>query len=169
MAMHQAIFSFRRDPDAVRGRKVERALLRRVLGMARPYRGALDRLPGRGGRGGDRDGDPAAAAAGAARHRRPRQRTGPWCSSLAAGAVGLALAVAGLSLVQRWYSARIGEGLIYDMRIALFDHVQRLPLSFFTRTQTGALMSRHEQRRHRRAAGGHEHARHRGINVITWS
>ena len=48
----------------------------------------------------------------------------------------------GLSLVQRWYSAKIGEGLIYDLRIALFDHVQRLPLSFFTRTQTGALMSR---------------------------
>ena len=38
MAMHQAIFSFRRDPDAVRGRKVERTLFRRVLGMARPYR-----------------------------------------------------------------------------------------------------------------------------------
>ena len=44
--------------------------------------------------------------------------------------------------MQRWYSARIGEGLIYDMRIALFDHVQRLPISFFTRTQTGSLMSR---------------------------
>ncbi len=50
--------------------------------------------------------------------------------------------IAGLSLVQRYYSAKIGEGLIYDLRIALFDHVQRLPLSFFTRTQTGALMSR---------------------------
>jgi ATP-binding cassette subfamily B protein len=54
----------------------------------------------------------------------------------------LALASAGLSLLQRWYSAAIGEGLIYDMRVSLFDHVQRLPLSFFTRTQTGALMSR---------------------------
>jgi ATP-binding cassette, subfamily B, bacterial len=61
---------------------------------------------------------------------------------LAFTAVGLAIASSALSLVQRWYSAKIGEGLIYDLRVALFDHVQRLPLSFFTRTQTGALMSR---------------------------
>ena len=54
----------------------------------------------------------------------------------------LALVNAGLTLVQRYYSARIGEGLIFDMRTALFDHVQRQPLSFFTRTQTGSLMSR---------------------------
>jgi ATP-binding cassette subfamily B protein len=63
--------------------------------------------------------------------------------------IGLALVVAviavfeaGLTLVQRWYSARIGEGLIYDLRRAVFAHVQRLPLAFFTRTQTGALVSR---------------------------
>src|SRR3954452_4143676 len=61
---------------------------------------------------------------------------------LAALAVGLALADAGLSVVQRWWSSRIGEGLIFDLRTALFDHVQRMPLAFFTRTQTGALISR---------------------------
>jgi ATP-binding cassette subfamily B protein len=55
---------------------------------------------------------------------------------------GLAIFDAGLSFAQRWYSARIGEGLIYDMRTAVFDHVQRMPLAFFTRTQTGALVSR---------------------------
>ena len=55
---------------------------------------------------------------------------------------GLAVIDAGLSFSQRWYSARIGEGLIYDMRTAVFDHVQRMPLAFFTRTQTGALVSR---------------------------
>jgi ATP-binding cassette subfamily B protein len=55
---------------------------------------------------------------------------------------GLAVIDALLSLQQRWYSARIGEGLIYDMRTAVFDHVQRMPLAFFTRTQTGALISR---------------------------
>jgi ATP-binding cassette subfamily B protein len=55
---------------------------------------------------------------------------------------GLAVVDAGLSFAQRWYSARIGEGLIYDMRTAVFDHVQRMPLAFFTRTQTGALVSR---------------------------
>src|SRR5689334_20571071 len=41
---------------------------------------------------------------------------------------GLAVVDAGLSFTQRWYSARIGEGLIYDMRTAVFDHVQRMPL-----------------------------------------
>jgi ATP-binding cassette subfamily B protein len=47
-----------------------------------------------------------------------------------------------LSLFERYWSSRIGEGLIYDLRVALFDHVQRMPISFFTRTQTGALVSR---------------------------
>jgi ATP-binding cassette subfamily B protein len=54
----------------------------------------------------------------------------------------LALLDAVLSLAQRWYSARIGEGLILDLRTKVFDHVQRMPLAFFTRTQTGALISR---------------------------
>jgi ATP-binding cassette, subfamily B, bacterial len=57
-------------------------------------------------------------------------------------AIGIALANAGLSLTQRWFSARIGEGLIFDLRTALFDHVQRQPLAFFTHSQTGALTSR---------------------------
>ncbi|MEZ5202975.1 MAG: ABC transporter ATP-binding protein [Acidimicrobiales bacterium] len=47
-----------------------------------------------------------------------------------------------LGMVERFLSATIGEGLIYDLRSALFDHVQRQPISFFTRTQTGALVSR---------------------------
>jgi ATP-binding cassette, subfamily B, bacterial len=55
---------------------------------------------------------------------------------------GLAVIDAVLSFAQRWYSARIGEGLIFDMRTSVFDHVQRMPLAFFTRTQTGALVSR---------------------------
>ncbi len=55
---------------------------------------------------------------------------------------GLALVEAVLSLIQRWYSARIGEGLIYDLRTQVFGHVQRMPVAFFTRTQTGALISR---------------------------
>lgn len=47
-----------------------------------------------------------------------------------------------LQVVQRWYTASIGEGLIYDLRVALFDKVQNMPIAFFTRTQTGALISR---------------------------
>ncbi|MBB6473194.1 ABC-type multidrug transport system fused ATPase/permease subunit [Sphaerisporangium rubeum] len=54
----------------------------------------------------------------------------------------LALADAGLGLVSRWLSARIGEGLILDLRTSVFDHVQRMPVAFFTRTRTGALVSR---------------------------
>ena len=55
---------------------------------------------------------------------------------------GLAIVDALLSLAQRWYSARIGEGSIYELRTQVYDHVQRMPLQFFTRTQTGALVSR---------------------------
>jgi ATP-binding cassette, subfamily B, bacterial len=61
---------------------------------------------------------------------------------LALTIAGLAVADAFLSLAQRWYSARIGEGIILSLRTRVYDHVQRMPLQFFTRTQTGALVSR---------------------------
>ena len=54
----------------------------------------------------------------------------------------LAIADAGFNLVGRWYSSKIGEGLIFDLRRLIFDHVQRQSIAFFTRTQTGALISR---------------------------
>ncbi|HEY0641494.1 MAG TPA: ABC transporter ATP-binding protein [Pseudonocardiaceae bacterium] len=67
----------------------------------------------------------------------------------AAVVIVLALLIAALALVdgllglaERWYSSRIGEGLIYDLRRAVFRHVQRMPVAFFTRTRTGALVSR---------------------------
>ena len=63
--------------------------------------------------------------------------------------VGLSLAIAGLALVdalatyvKSWYSARIGEGLVCELRTSVSAHVQRQPLAFFTRTQTGSLVSR---------------------------
>jgi ATP-binding cassette, subfamily B, bacterial len=63
--------------------------------------------------------------------------------------IGIAVAVAAvavfdavLGFVIRWFSARIGEGLIYDLRTQVFDHVQRQPIAFFTRAQTGSLVSR---------------------------
>lgn len=56
--------------------------------------------------------------------------------------VAAALSEAGFSYLERRWSAKIGEGLIFDLRVALFDHVQRMPMAFFTRTQTGALISR---------------------------
>lgn len=55
---------------------------------------------------------------------------------------GLAIADAALGLVSRWYSARIGEGLIFNLRTQVYDHVQRQSVAFFTRAQTGALISR---------------------------
>ncbi|MER7332877.1 MULTISPECIES: ABC transporter ATP-binding protein [unclassified Micromonospora] len=61
---------------------------------------------------------------------------------LALGIALIALAEAGLGLLTRYQSARIGEGLIVDLRTAVFDHVQRMPVAFFTRTRTGALVSR---------------------------
>ncbi len=54
----------------------------------------------------------------------------------------IAVAGTGLSLLGRFLSASLGEGLILDLRTAVFDHVQRMPVAFFTRTRTGALVSR---------------------------
>jgi len=139
--MHQTMMSFRRDPDAVKGKKIERDALRRVLRWARPYRrqliwflvmvifaavvGALPPL-----------------VFGALLNTIKSGGDTGQVGLLAGIAVVLAIAGAALSLLQRWYSAKVGEGLIYDLRVELFDHVQRLPISFFTRTQTGALQSR---------------------------
>ena len=61
---------------------------------------------------------------------------------LALGMAGFALISAALSIVSAWLSSRIGEGLIFDLRTQVFGHVQRQSLAFFTRTQTGALVSR---------------------------
>ena len=138
---HQVMMSFRRDPEMTKGRKLERDTLRRVIGLCRPYRRSLI---------GFLISVVAAAVVGAIPPLILRalldtavpDKNRTQVAVLAAAAVGLAIASSGLSLVQRWYSAKIGEGLIYDLRVSLFDHVQRLPLSFFTRTQTGALMSR---------------------------
>ncbi len=55
---------------------------------------------------------------------------------------GIALLDAGVGIAERWQSARIGEGLILDLRRAVFSHVQKMPIAFFTRTRTGALVSR---------------------------
>lgn len=61
---------------------------------------------------------------------------------LAAALAGIALVNAGLGLAQRWLSSRIGEGLVFDLRTRVFEHVQRMPVAFFARTHTGALVSR---------------------------
>ena len=61
---------------------------------------------------------------------------------LAGGIAALAVLEALVGLASRWFSARIGEGLIADLRKVVYGHVQRMPVAFFTRTRTGALVSR---------------------------
>ncbi len=129
------------DRDAVKGRTISRQTTRRILGFAHPYRFQLI-------------GFVATILVAALLALLPplvfRQlidhsiinRDNGQVDKLALLLIGAAFAEAGLALVERWYSARIGEGLIYDLRVALYDHVQRLPLGFFTRVQTGALISR---------------------------
>ena len=138
---HMTAMGFRHDRKALRNRKLERATTRRVLQFIRPYRALVA-------------GFVAAVVVGAVLGAVPpllfrrlidsaiADKNTTLVTVLAVQAVALALAGALFSLVQRWLSARIGEGLIYDLRVALFDHVQRFPLAFFTRTQTGALQSR---------------------------
>src|SRR5262249_19758627 len=139
--MYGALRGFRRDPDEVAGKHVEWKLIRRVLRLAPPSRWLLV-------------GFLATAVAASITTVLPPllfralldtavpEKNRTLVAWLAVGAVGLAVANALLSLWQRWYSARIGEGLIFTMRVKLFDHIQRMPVSFFTRTPTGALMSR---------------------------
>ncbi len=131
----------RNNAAAVKGKRVERALVKRVLGLARPYRKQLI---------GFVLAVILAAVVGALPPLILRslldtaipQKDRGLVTALALAAVFLGVLNMALGLVQRYYSARIGEGLIFDMRTALFDHVQRQPISFFTRTQTGSLMSR---------------------------
>jgi ATP-binding cassette, subfamily B, bacterial len=63
-------------------------------------------------------------------------------TTLALLTVAAALVEALFAIIERWLSAQVGEGLIHDLRATLFDHVQRMPLAFFTHTQTGTLVSR---------------------------
>ncbi len=65
-----------------------------------------------------------------------------WLNTLGMLIIGAAFAAAGVSMIERWLSARIGESVIYDLRVRLYDHVQRMPIAFFTRAQTGSLISR---------------------------
>jgi ATP-binding cassette subfamily B protein len=142
MMNHSTLAGFSRA-DAVRGRRVNRETLRRVLGWVRPYRRMLTGfviavvldavvvvIPGLLMKSLIDNALP------------PRHHDRGLVLILATAAVLLAFADAMLSLIQRYLSSRVGEGLIYDLRVALFDHVQRMPLAFFTRTQTGALQSR---------------------------
>ena len=142
MTSMAAMRSFRRDPSVI-GRKLPKGTVRRILGIARPYRRDLScflaLVVGSSVIGvitpllaGDIINRIAGLHGDAARHRPHRL--------VIAGPGGGRRRLS--RWAQRWFSSRIGEGVIYDLRSRVFEHVQRMPVAFFTRTQTGALVSR---------------------------
>jgi ATP-binding cassette subfamily B protein len=136
----EAFISYRRDPS-VKERKIDRAVVRRIISFAHPFRKliyvflilvVIDAL--------------LVVAQPLLFRRIVDLGITPgnvsvviWSAVLIAA---IAVVSAGVDALERWHSSRIGEGLIYDLRVKVFDHVQRQPIAFFTRTQTGALVSR---------------------------
>ena len=129
------------DPAGVEGRRIAPGTVRRAAALARPYRAMLS-------------GFLTAQLLGALAFLVPPILFGRIIDEaipagdrgllnvLAAIIVAAAFCEAGLSFIERWWSARIGEGLIFDLRVGLYDHVQRMPVAFFTHVQTGSLISR---------------------------
>jgi ATP-binding cassette, subfamily B, bacterial len=129
------------DPSELE-RGIDRGTLRRAWTFARPYRALLAlQLAGLAGTAVIGILPPLVLKALVDRAVAGRLTTGG-VNLLVLAAVAIALAMTGLGLLNRWLGSRIGEGLIYDLRVALFRHVQRMPLAFFTYTQTGSLLSR---------------------------
>ncbi|MFD6446949.1 ABC transporter ATP-binding protein [Promicromonospora sp. NPDC060204] len=136
----RSLRSFTQDESVTRQR-LGWATLRRIVSFARPYRGRLTlfvlilALE---------------AAAGAATPLLFQRLIDHGITAgdtrlvvlLAAAAGALAILAAGLSVADRLVSSQVGEGLILDLRVAVFDHVQRMPLAFFSRARTGALVQR---------------------------
>ncbi len=123
------------------GRGISRATLRRVLAYARPHRARIGAFVAVG----VVEAVVAVAVpllAGLVVNEIVGDGSTSTVVGLAALIAGLALAGTALGLLGRWLSATLGEGLILDLRTAVFDHVQRMPVAFFTRTRTGALVSR---------------------------
>src|SRR5829696_2774991 len=141
MTSMAAMRSFRRDPS-VTARELPKGTVRRILGVARPYRRELTfflLLVV----GSSVIGVVTPLLAGDIINRVARlEGTVGGIVRIALLIAGLAVVDAGISLATRWFSSRIGEGVIYDLRGRVFEHVQRMPVAFFTRTQTGALVSR---------------------------
>jgi ATP-binding cassette, subfamily B, bacterial len=132
--------SFRQDPSITR-QKLKKGTIRRIATYARPYRGALLAFM------------VTTALDALITVVNPLllrdvidhgilARNQGLVIAIAAAVAGVALFDAFLGVANRWFSARIGESLIYDLRTQVFSHVQRQPIAFFTRAQTGSLVSR---------------------------
>ena len=136
----QTYQSMTRD-RSVTGQRVSRGTVRRILGYARPYRAIIAMFIG------------TLVVTSLLSVAQPLLFKRIVDDGISVGNASLvtwtALAIAGLAIadaafgiVSRWYSARIGEGLIFDLRSQVYDHVQHQSIAFFTRAQTGALISR---------------------------
>ena len=138
--MPSTLRSFSRD-TSITSHKLAPGTFRRIAQFARPYRGKLaaflaliivDALVG---------------AAGPLIYKAIiddgiiKKRSG-FVVAMAVLVGLLAVGSALIGIVQRWFSARIGEGLVFDLRTQVFDHVQTMPIGFFTRARTGALVTR---------------------------
>ena len=132
--------SFRQDPSVTR-QKLKKGTVRRILTYARPYRGALAAFM------------VTTALDALITVVNPLllrdiidkgilARNQAVVIGIAAAVAGVAVIDACLGVANRWFSARIGESLIYDLRTQVFRHVQKQPIAFFTRAQTGSLVSR---------------------------
>ncbi|HEY4465593.1 MAG TPA: ABC transporter transmembrane domain-containing protein, partial [Streptosporangiaceae bacterium] len=132
--------SFRQDPS-ITHQKIKPGTVRRILTYARPYRGALAAFM------------VMTALDALITVVNPLllrylidhgilAKDQAIVIGIAGAVAGVALFDALLGFANRWFSARIGEGLIYDLRTQVFTHVQRQPVAFFTRAQTGSLVSR---------------------------
>jgi ATP-binding cassette, subfamily B, bacterial len=130
-----------RQDDKIKNHKLPKGIVRRVMGFAKPYTAALvlflvliviDALVGAV--------NPLITRA--IINELVGNKDSTIVVELALAMAGLYIFDAGLGLWERWISSRVGEGLIFDMRNKVFNHIQRMPIAFFTRTQTGALISR---------------------------
>ncbi len=138
---HSGWWSYIRYDEEQDKPAISMALLRRVWGYARPYRGRIVVM--------------LATIFGITMlslippllfrdlidHALP-DRDAERLNWLALGMVAVPVVSGGLGVIQRWIGAQIGEGVISDLRISLFEHLQRMSLRFFTNTRTGELMSR---------------------------
>ena len=129
------------DPEELAGARVDRATVRRAWAFARPYRVLLGLYLGTIAVVSFVAVLPPLVVKRLIDDAIPARDLGA-VNVLVAAAVGLALTETALRLVNRWLAVRIGQGMILDLRMALFDHVQRMPIGFFTRSQTGAIVSR---------------------------
>ncbi len=141
MSAWGVMHSMSADRSALEGKRITARTRRRVWGFARPYRPSIVAFVG-------------TVVASTFLGLLPplvireifdsaiAERDGGYLNLLFVVLIAAAAGEALLSLVERRLSAGIGEGLIFDLRLRLFDHVQRMPLAFFTRTQTGTLVSR---------------------------